>query len=811
MNSTVNAARVGGLLTGRITDLPFGTARRLFERGSASSGSVESTVRSIIDDVRMRGDDALRDMALTLDGVTLGSIEVPRELWDRALDGMDASVRSALEEAAESIRVFHAAQIPADFEMEVRPGVRLGRRAEPLDRVGVYAPGGRAAYPSSVLMGVIPARIAGVREIIVCTPPGADGLPSPVVLAACAIANADRVFAIGGAGAIAALALGTPSVPQVARITGPGNAYVAEAKRQLTGVVSIDSPAGPSEVLVIADADADAELIAVELVAQAEHDPDAAAVAVIINAPALCAAVEEALVCMIAAQPRADIISASLSANGAVLLADTVDQAVAFAERYAPEHLSLMIASPREVLPRVRCAGTIFLGSTSSVAFGDYMTGANHVLPTNRLARSYSGLSSLDYLRFTTYQEVSASAAAAMSAPTSVLAIAEGLPAHALAASMRARVSTAGNEPPPRLRAGLRTRTAYCDIELYEPGRIPCDVDLSDNTNLHGVPPSARAVIERAPAPLVTRYPTVYARELKAALAKRHGVEPTNIVAGCGSDDILDATLRAFCNPGDVVAFPTPTFGVVDLFARMNAARPVAVPHAANLALDPYALADARAAVTYICNPNNPSGTLYSRVSIDALASAVEGVLVIDEAYADYAGVDCIDLVLKSDRAVVVRTFSKAFGLAGLRVGYAVGTAEIIGEIEKARGPYKVGALAEAAALAALANDTAWVREHVEEVRRNRDRLAHSLTAIGLPPLLSAANFLMVPLGAPGAAARWSSRLRAQGVAVRAFTALPSIGDALRVTIGPWPMMERFVNALRVLQSEQDSPTGLDS
>jgi len=263
--------------------LAAAAAAVLEERGAAAAGDsqVEAGVRGILRDVRARGDRALREMARQFDGVTLESLEVPRETWDAALAALAPDLRAALERAARNIGCAHEAFMPRAVEVQTEPGVFVGRRPDPLARVGVYAPGGRAAYPSSVLMACVPARVAGVREIVVCSPPGRDtGAPPPVVLAAAALAGATRVFAIGGAGAIGAMAFGTVSVPAVQRVVGPGNAWVAEAKRQVAGIVGIDSPAGPSELLAIADQDADPARIARELVAQAEHDPDASALAV---------------------------------------------------------------------------------------------------------------------------------------------------------------------------------------------------------------------------------------------------------------------------------------------------------------------------------------------------------------------------------------------------------------------------------------------------------------------------------------------------------------------------------------------------
>jgi histidinol dehydrogenase len=283
-------------------------------------------------------------------------------------------------------------------------------------------------------MGVVPARVAGVAEIVVCSPPGRDsGRPSDVVLAAAALAGATRVFALGGAGAVAAMAYGTESVPRVDRIVGPGNAYVAEAKLQVSSAVAIDSPAGPSELLVLADDSADPVLIARELLAQAEHDPMAAVIAVVTSERA-ARAVRDALAEQLPTQPRADICSAALAGQGAVVWADSLDAAIGFANAYAAEHLLLVVSALDASLAKLRNAGTVFVGASASVAFGDYMTGANHVLPTGGLARSYSGLSTLDFVRWTTYQRVSPEAAARLADDVGVFADAERLPGHAIAA-----------------------------------------------------------------------------------------------------------------------------------------------------------------------------------------------------------------------------------------------------------------------------------------------------------------------------------------------------------------------------------------
>lgn len=784
---------------GRTEALSAAQERLLHERASAADSAVNTSVAQIIADVRTRGDDALLDLAARFDGVKLDAVEVPRVRWLAAVDTLDAGVRAALVQAADAIAAFHAAQLPGELEMETVPGVRVGRRAEPLRRVGVYAPGGRAAYPSSVLMGVVPARVAGVREIVVCSPPGPDGSPPAAVLAAAELAGAHRVFAVGGAGAIAALAFGTRSMPRVDRIVGPGNAYVAEAKLQVARYTAIDAPAGPSELLIVADETADARVIAAELSAQAEHDPDAACVLVTTDGRLIERTMQE-LSATLGRQPRRAIIERAFAASGALLGAPDMDAALAFAERYAPEHLLLLTHSPRSLLPRVRAAGTVFLGTGSSVAFGDYLTGANHVLPTAGHARVHGGLSALDFVRISTYQEVSDAAAAALAPIASVLAGAEGLPGHGAAALLRL-----DRRPAPRAPliattpAGARTprmRAAYRDVTTYDPARSPCGLDLSDNTNLFGPNPAAADAVHTAPPEALTRYPSVYAGELKAVVAELLGVSPANVTTGCGSDDVIDSAMRAFCEPGAAVAYPDPTFGMVPAFARMNGLRPLPVPLGAAFTLDVGGLLRQHAAVTYVCRPNNPTGTLFDAGALVRLEREAHGVVLIDEAYIDFAQETGVARsAVASSRTVVLRTLSKAWGLAGLRVGLAIGPAALIAEIEKSRGPYKVSALAERAAVAALTDGRSWAEARVREAVDARERLAERLRELGLPAIPSAGNFLLIPLPAGHLAADWNLRLRARGIAVRPFSAVAGAGECVRITVGPWPAMERFLDA----------------
>lgn len=350
----------------------------------------------------------------------------------------------------------------------------------------------------------------------------------------------------------------------------------------------------------------------------------------------------------------------------------------------------------------------------------------------------------------------------------------------------------------------MKLRAAYQQIELYEPGRLPIDTDLSDNTNLFGVAPSVRAFFESVPDSLVTRYPSVFAKTLKKTLSDLHGVDVANITTGCGSDDVIDSTMRAFCEPGDRVAYPWPTFGVVSTFARMNAAQPVAVTSGEDFSVDVKGIVETRAAVNYLCSPNNPTGTVVPRATIEELDGSLDGLLLLDEAYADFSDADYATFAVRSQRTVSLRTLSKVYGLAGFRVGYAIGPAELIHEIEKSRGPYKVGGVAEAVASRVVSTDQAWRGGVVAETRQNRTRLANEIDTRGLGQWPSAGNFILVGLPAGRDAVDMNNALRAHGVAVRPFKSLPHAGECLRVTVGPWPSMQKFLDALdRVLATNK--------
>ncbi len=408
----------------------------LESREAGVDQQMNAKVFDIIEQVRTRKDDALLEYTEKFDHVKLDSLIMSEEEIEAVMSKVDASLIADLKEAAENIACYHEKQLQEGYEIQKEDGVYLGQRVIPLERVGVYVPGGRAAYPSTVLMNVIPAKIAGVKEIVMVTPPSADGSVDPVIAAAAHIAGVTRICKVGGAQAVAALAYGTQSIPRVDKIVGPGNAYVACAKRLVYGKVDIDMIAGPSEILVIADKDADPEYVAADMISQAEHDPMASSI-LITDDETLVEKVEEALQRQSDALPRQEIIAQSLTRYGTVMVCDTMEECIEKANAIAPEHLELMVQDARSWLPLVRNAGSVFLGYYTCESIGDYFGGCNHVLPTNGTARFASALSCDSFIKKSSYLHYSKEALQRDGGKIMNIAHHESLDGHANAVKVR--------------------------------------------------------------------------------------------------------------------------------------------------------------------------------------------------------------------------------------------------------------------------------------------------------------------------------------------------------------------------------------
>ena len=398
--------------------------------------NVEGIVTEIIENVKKNGDKALLSYCEKFDKAKLTSIQVTEEEINEAVNAVDPAFLEILEKAAANIRKFHQKQVRNSFIINDQSGVVIGQKIIPIDRAGLYVPGGTAAYPSTVLMDSIPAKIAGCREVVMVTPPNKDGKVNPVILAAAKIAGIDRIFKVGGAQAIAALAYGTESIPKVDKIVGPGNAYVAEAKKQVFGKVSIDMIAGPSEILIVADGATDPRHAAADLLSQAEHDTMASAV-LVTDSRKLAEAVQAELEIQIPQLERSNIARASIDNNGKIIVADDLMQAIEIANEIAPEHLELCVDDPFDYLDSIRHAGSIFMGRNCPEALGDYFAGPNHTLPTSGTARFSSPLSVDDFIKKTQYTYYTRDALKQVAKDVAFFAKAEGLTAHAKSAIIR--------------------------------------------------------------------------------------------------------------------------------------------------------------------------------------------------------------------------------------------------------------------------------------------------------------------------------------------------------------------------------------
>ena len=408
---------------------------KIFDR-TEQKVDVSGIVAEIIEDVKSRGDKALIDYALKFDKASLTSLEVTEEEFDQALSLVEPQFLEILKKAAVNIKEFHSKQVRQGFKLEKADGVVIGQKITPVERAGLYVPGGTAAYPSTVLMDSIPAKIAGVKEVCITTPPNSQGKINPVILAAAKIAGVDKVYKVGGAQAIAALAYGTQTIKQVDKIVGPGNAFVAEAKRQVFGRVSIDMIAGPSEILVIADGKSNPKHVAADLLSQAEHDKMASAV-LVTESEELAKAVQKEIEIQLEKLPRKDIARVSIDSNGKIIVAKDLEQVVEVSNRIAPEHLELIVDNPFDYLEKVTNAGSVFMGRYCPEALGDYFAGPNHTLPTSGTARFSSPLSVDDFIKKTQFTYYTEQALEKVYKDVAYFAEQEGLSAHARSATAR--------------------------------------------------------------------------------------------------------------------------------------------------------------------------------------------------------------------------------------------------------------------------------------------------------------------------------------------------------------------------------------
>jgi histidinol dehydrogenase len=812
----------------RLPDSLKQSLRRIFGRAVTPADAVAE----ILGDVRARGDAALRDWTWRIDGVRLECLMIDRAAIAAAADRLPRDLLAALQFAADRVRRFHQHQ-PLPSWTTTEMGGTLGQKMTPLTRVGVYVPGGTAPLPSTLLMSAIPAQVAGVKEIVVVTPPGRSrGAVSDVILAAAHIAGLDTLYQLGGAQAIAALAYGSESIPRVDKIVGPGNLFVTLAKQQVFGLVGLDGLAGPTETVVIADDSAEAAWVAADLIAQAEHDVLASAI-LFTPSTSLAEKVLIEVARQLEERSRSEIIAASLAGQGGIVITRDLDEAVRLADEYAPEHLCLAVEDPAKYEKRITHAGGLFLGERSFEVLGDYVAGPSHTMPTGGTARFASPLNALDFVRITSLIALDDESSAVLSAPAARLALAEQLDGHAQAALLRANshredakrieknsvpsVFSVVNFIRPDI-AAMKPYTPILPFEVLSKklGRTPDQiVKLDANENPYGPSPKARAAL--AQAPFLHIYPDPDSTALREALAKFTGVPLERLMAGAGADELIDLVLRAVLAPGDAVIDCPPSFGMYPFSAAVNAAQYVAVPRRADFSLDVAAIETAsrsepRAKVLFLCSPNNPDGSLIAEDDLRRLL-ALPVLVVLDEAYIEFAPLERrfksaapgevghISWVHDYPNLVVLRTFSKWAGLAGLRVGYGAFPDWLLLHLWKIKQPYNVNVAATLAAIASL-DDLPYLQAQVDRVAAERDRMWARLNAVDfLEPYPTHSNFILCRVLERDAQAL-KQALEAQGVLVRYFDK-PGVQNCIRVSVGRPEQTDALIEALKTVTSDK--------
>ncbi len=762
--------------------------RRILQRPLMDTGRLESSVLPVLDAVKNQGDEAVRTFTLRFDGVDLPDNAVqPAEITE-AETLISDELKKAILVAHRNIEAFHTRQREEKTVVETMPGVRCWRKSVGIPRVGLYVPGGTAPLFSTVLMLGVPAKLAGCQEIVLCTPPGKNGKVHPAILYAAHLSGITRIFKIGGAQAIAAMAYGTESVPQVDKIFGPGNQYVTAAKQLANRHgTAIDMPAGPSEVLVYAAGNADPDFVAADLLSQAEHGTDSQVILITLSAE-LAGRVREALTKQLDDLPRKNIAVAALGQSAAIVL-ENEETAIDLINEYAPEHLILACDNAAEMAEKIVNAGSVFLGHFSPESVGDYASGTNHTLPTNGYARAYSGVSVDSFVKKITFQSLTRQGLVAIGPAVSVMSAAEELEAHKRAVEIR--LAKMAQHPDIReIPPAQRVETARTEERLNRLVR-PNILDLKPYSSARGeFSGEASIFLDANENPFETglnRYPDPLQWKLKKAISGLKGVPPQHIFLGNGSDEAIDLLIRIFCEPGrDRILIAPPTYGMYRVSADIAGVEVKEVPLLPDFQPDVPAIlraADERTKLLFLCSPNNPTGNNLDRAAIKELLDSFPGIVAIDEAYIEFSATPGFsDLIPDHPNLVVLQTLSKAWGLAGIRLGMAFGCGEVVNLFNKVKPPYNINELTQRAALEALSQPTL-MQSRLETIVEQRKWLEEILP--GCPAVEkiypSDANFLLVKVKEPAAMYR---RLADEGIIVRDRSRVLLCDGCLRITVG---------------------------
>lgn len=766
----------------------------LCKRPTIDQSAMSDKISTILNAIKTGGDQSLLELTVQFDKVALEDLRVSESAIQAAETAVSSELKAAIQVAYQNIKRFHSAQKESIQKVETTQGVNCWRKSVGIEKVGLYIPGGSAPLFSTLLMLGVPAQIAGCKEIVICTPPRQDATISPVILYVANLLGIKNIYKVGGAQAIAAMAYGTKSIPKVDKIFGPGNQYVTAAKQAIQQEgVAIDMPAGPSEVLVLADETCEAAFVAADLLSQAEHGADSQVI-LVTTSEQVATAVQAALAVQLERLPRKKIAEAALN-NSQIIILETTAEAMSFSNLYAPEHLIIATKNAMLLAEKVINAGSVFIGNYTCESAGDYASGTNHTLPTNRYARAYSGVSLDSFIKKITFQHISAQGIQNLGGTIEKLATAEGLEAHKNAVSIRLKAlgSSKQKTENPNTSTELPIRACIQNLKAYSSAR----------SEFKG---AATTFLDANESPFdngLNRYPDPLQAQVKAQIAAIKGINANHIFLGNGSDEALDLIFKTFCEPKrDKVLTFAPTYGMYQVIADIQEVDLISLPLNENFqinraALDAY-LNRPELKLICICSPNNPTANLINKADILYIAQNFKGIVLVDEAYIDFApnSASCLFDLKNYPNLIILQTFSKAWGLAGIRLGMAFAQPKIIQALNKIKLPYNINNLTQQIALAKLQNHKV-VKANIQAILEQRTMLQNALqklnNVVAIYP--SAANFLLVKFKNPKAI---YNQLLARGIVIRDRSSL--IDNCLRISIGTASENAFLLQALKEIE-----------
>jgi histidinol dehydrogenase len=764
-------------------------------RPKLEAQNLDSLISEVFFEVEKNRNQALKDFTFRFDQAVIDNLLVLEQEFEEAGQLISEELKSAIQVAAQNIERFHRSQENMEPEVETTPGVVCWRKSVPIQRIGLYIPGGTAPLFSTVLMLGIPAKIAENPIRYLCTPPNKEGKIHPAILFAAKTAGIDVIYKVGGAQAIAAMSLGTETIPKADKIFGPGNQYVTAAKVYAQGLgIAIDIPAGPSEVLVAADDSIPVSFVAADLLAQAEHGIDSQVIFLTDNQQYLekvLEAVEEQLKSL----PRAEIARVALNSSAAIVL--DVEKWVETINSYAPEHLIVMGKQEALIVQKVTNAGSVFIGKNTSESFGDYASGTNHTLPTSGFSRAYSGVSLDSFVKKITYQKVSDEGLWNLGQTVITMAEAENLQGHANAVKVRLDYIPSATKDLSKARQESFTtdseiekfiRKDLREIQPYSSARDEFD----------GIGKVFLDANENGLATSYNRYPDPKQKKLKKGIAKVKGVKEENLFLGNGSDEVLDLIFRLTTTPFlDSIASLNPSYGMYAVLAKLNGLKTnkINLDSKFQVSSSEILLQANHSKLLVLCNPNNPTGNAIPKIELLEIIQKFKGLVVVDEAYIDFcSSFSLANEVENYPNLIVIQTLSKAYGMAGLRVGIAIASRKWIAALNSIKLPYNLSSLVQEKAIQELKSRD-W-KAMIAEITRERERLVTFLENIPKIETVfpSEANFILFRV--PNASDVYD-QLISNGVVVRNRSSQFNCSDALRVSIGTRSENDRFIESMQ--------------